>query len=65
MSEDSNNSKKTELKQLSTHLPKEFIGEFKRFVASLNEKTDPITKITEKQVVYSALREYMDKKSKG
>ena len=61
----SNNIKEKEAKQISIWLPASFVEEFKEFVQELNDDSDRISKIPEREVVYLALKEYMNKYKKG
>ena len=51
-------------RQLSVWLPESFVDGFKQFMKDINEESSRITKIPEKEVVYIALKEYMDRHGK-
>lgn len=53
--------KQKDTKQISTWLPSDFVDKFKDYVELLNQNRKPtrVTRITEKEIIFEALYEYM------
>lgn len=47
-------------KQITAHFPIAFVNRFKKFVDNKSKNGDGITRVTEKEIIYRALTEYMD-----
>ena len=54
-------SSRQDQKQVAAWLPKPFVEKFKRFVKSKNAGGNGIRKMTEREVIYEALSEKMDR----